>query len=102
MKKKKKMISLTEEEKKLHCKQNFIIYCKKEFSCDDKKYYKDGGHDHYTGKYRGTAHNICNLRCKIPKGIVVVLHNGSTYGYHFIIKIELAEGFKGGEFECLE
>ena len=33
------------------------------------------------------------------KEIPVLFHNGSTYGYHFIIK-ELAKEFEG-EFECL-
>ena len=51
------------------------------------------------GKYRGAAHNICNLRYKIPKEIPVVFHNGSTYDYHFIIK-ELVKEFNGN-FECL-
>ena len=37
---------------------------------------------HYTGKFRGAAHNICNLRYKIPKEIPVVFQNGSTYDYH--------------------
>ena len=32
-----------------------------------------------------TTHNICNLRYKVPKEIPVVIHNGSTYDYHFII-----------------
>ena len=64
-----------------------------------KKYHKVRDHCHYTGKYRDAVHNICNLRYKIPKEIPVVFHNGSKYGYHFIIK-ELAEEF-GGEFECL-
>ena len=54
---------------------------------------------HYTGKYRGAAHDICNLRYKIPKKIPVVFHNDSTYDYHFIIK-ELAKESEG-EFECL-
>ena len=63
-----------------------------------KKYHKVKDHCHYTGKYRGAAHDICNLRYKIPKEIPVVFHNGSTYDYHFIIK-ELAEEFEG-EFEC--
>ena len=54
---------------------------------------------HYTGKYRGAAHNICNLRYKVPKEIPVVFHNGSTYDYHFIIN-ELVKEFKGN-FECL-
>ena len=41
----------------------FNMYSKKEFSIDDndKKYYKTRDHCHYTGKYRGTAHNGCNL-----------------------------------------
>ena len=46
-----------------------------------------------------SVHDICNLRYKIPKQIHVVLHNGSTYDYHFIVK-ELAEEFEG-ESECL-
>ena len=53
----------------------------------------------FTGKYRGAAHRICNLRYKIPKEIPVVFHNGSTYDYHFIIK-QLAREFKG-YFHCL-
>ena len=64
-----------------------------------KKYVKVKDHCHYTGKYRGAAHDICNLRYKIPKEIPVVFHNGSTYDYHFIIK-ELAKEFEA-EFECL-
>ena len=73
----------------------------KRFSTDDKnkKYHKVRNHCHYTGKYRGSTHSICNLRYKIPKEIPVVFHNGSTYDYHFIIK-ELAEELEG-QFECL-
>ena len=56
-------------------------------------------HCHYTGKYRGAAHSNCNLNYKIPKEIPVVFHNGSKYGYHFIIK-QSAREFKGN-FECL-
>ena len=56
-------------------------------------------HCYYTGKYRGAAHSNCNLNYKIPKEILVVFHNGSTYDYHFIIK-QLAREFKGN-FECL-
>ena len=39
-----------------------------------------------TGKYRGAAHNICNLGYETAKQIPIVLHNISTYDYHFIIK----------------
>ena len=64
-----------------------------------KNIYKVRDHCHYTGKYRGAAHNISNLRYKIPKEIPIVFHNGSTYDYHFIIK-ELVKEFEGN-FECL-
>ena len=51
------------------------------------------------GKYRGTAHNICNLRYRIPKEIPIVFDNGSTYDYHFIIKALVKEF--DANFKCL-
>ena len=91
---KKKMTPLTIKEKIYHNEQEICYICKKEFDKNDKKYYKVRDHCHYTGKYRGAAHDICNLRYKIPKEIPVVFHNGSTYDYHFIIK-ELVKEFDG-------
>ena len=96
---KKKMIPLTIKEKIYHNEQEICYICKKEFDKNDEKHYKVRDHCHYTGKYRGAAHDICNLRYKIPKEIPVVFHNGSTYDYYFIIK-ELVKEFKGN-FECL-
>ena len=85
------MILLTQKEKKIHRKQKVCYICKKGFSThdDNKKYFKVKDHCHYSGKYRGPAHDICNLRFR----------NGYTYDYHFIIK-ELAEKFEG-QPECL-
>ena len=70
--------------------------CKEGFSTDDdnKKYHKVKDHCHYTGKYRGAAHNICNIRYKTLKENPVVFHNGSRYDYQLITK-ELAEKFEG-------
>ena len=96
---KKKMISLATEEKIHYNKQKICYICKKEFNNNDKKNYKVRDHCHYTGKYGGAAHNICNLRYKVPKEIPIVFHNGSTYDYHFIIK-ELVKEFEGN-FEYL-
>ena len=96
---KKKMIPLTTEEKIYHNKQKTCYICKKEFNNNDKKNYKVRDHCHYTGKYRGAAHNICNIRYKVSKEIPIVFHNGSTYDYHFIVK-EIAKEFDGN-FECL-
>ena len=63
------MIPLTREEKELHCNQKVCYICNKGFSTDDddKKYHKVRDHCHYTGKYRGAAHDIYNLRFKTPK-----------------------------------
>ena len=97
--KKKKMIPLTTEEKIYHNKQKICYVCKKEFNNSDKKNYKVRDHCHYTGKYRGAPHNICNLTYKVPKEIPIVFHNGSTHDYHFIIK-ELIKEFEGN-FGCL-
>ena len=105
---KKKIIPLTTEEKIYHNKQKICYICKKEFNNNDttkssslerKKEQTVRDHCHYTGKYRGAAHNICNLRYKVPKEIPIVFHNGSIYDYHFIIK-ELVKEFEGN-FECL-
>ena len=96
---KKRIVPLTTKEEIWYNKQRIYYICKKEFNNNDKKQQKVKDHCHYTGKYRGAAHNICNLRYKVPKEIPVVFHNGSTYDYHFIIK-ELVQEFNGN-FDCL-
>ena len=90
------MRPLTNEENKSYEKQTVCYICKKEFSNngDYKKYHKVKNHCHYTGKFRGAAHSIGNLRYKTPKEIPVVFHNGYTYHYHFIID-QLAKEFQG-------
>ena len=59
--------------------------CKKECNADKndknafKLYHKVRDHYHYTEKYRGAAHSICNLRYETPKETPLVFHNDSTY-----------------------
>ena len=65
----------------------------------DEKYRKLSDHCCYTGKYRHTAHSICNSNYNVPKKILIVFLIGSNYYYHLIIK-KLAEEFKK-EFTCL-
>ena len=99
------MILLTDKEKKSYEKQKVCYICKKEFSTDEndknafKLYHKVRDHCHYTGKFRGAAHSICNLRYKTLKEMLVVFHNGSTDDYRFIIN-KLAKEFYG-QLECL-
>ena len=56
------------KKKKQHRESTYCHICNKRF-CNT--------HCHYTGKWRGAAHSICNLRYKVPKEIPVVFHNGS-------------------------
>ena len=88
-------------EENKYLKQLFCHICKKGFSTNDdnKKHCKVRGHCHYTGKYRGHAYKIFNLRYKKSKKIPAVFHRGSIYDYDFIIK-ELANESEG-QFECL-
>ena len=73
----KEMIPLTGKEKETHENQKLSYICEQEF-CMDKNNKKEfklkqkvTDHSHYTGKYRGSAHSICNLSYKIPKEIFV-------------------------------
>ena len=103
--KKQEMIPLTDEENKSYEKQKVCHICKKMFCIDEndgntfKLYHKDRDHCHYTGKFRGATHSICNSRYKVPKGISVMVHNCTAFDDHFIIK-QLAKELDG-QFESL-
>ena len=43
-------------------------------------------HCHLSGKIRGAAHEICNLKYKIPKFFPVVFHKLSGYDSHLFMK----------------
>ena len=43
-------------------------------------------HCHFTGRYRGAAHNSCNLKYRKPKSISVFFHNLTGYDSHLFIK----------------
>ena len=99
------MMSLRDKENESYKEQKVCHINKKKLSDDKnekskfKLHHEVKDHCHYTGKSRGAAHSICNFSYNVPKTIPVVIHNGSTYDYHFIIK-ELAEELQG-QPECL-
>ena len=68
--------------------QKSVMFVKK-----NPKNHKVRDYCHYTGEYRGAAHNICNLKYSVPKKSPVAFHIGSSYDYYFIKK-ELAEEFR--------
>ena len=43
-------------------------------------------HCHVSGKYRGAAHNACNLKFRIPSFIPVVMHNLKGYDSNLIMQ----------------
>ncbi|KAJ8912381.1 hypothetical protein NQ315_014749 [Exocentrus adspersus] len=65
--------------------------CNKPFTSNDIKV-RD--HCHLTSKYRGAAHQDCNLNYQNSFNIPVVFHNLSGYDSNFIMK-QLATGFAG-------
>ena len=60
--------------------------CGEHFDVDQKDH-KVRDHCHLTGKYRGAAHNKCNLRLTRSKRIPVLFHNFTNYDNHLFIKV---------------
>ena len=52
-------------------------------------------HDHLTGKYRGAAHNRCNLNCKKKSSsfVPIIFHNFSGYDCHLIFEELLTSAY---------
>ena len=63
-------------------RQKSAAFAKEHKYTNNKLFSKVKDHCHYTGKYRGAAYSICNLKYSIPKKIHVVFHNASHYNYH--------------------
>ena len=77
-----KPLRLTQSEQDKFNKEVNCHICMGELKTHDKV--RD--HCHFTGKYRGAAHNICNLRCKKPLILPVIFHNLQGYDGHLFIK----------------
>ena len=90
----KEMISGKEEKKDFETAKRCWI-CGGGFNRQDRKV-RD--HCHYTGKYRGAAHNDCNLQCRKPKFIPVIFHNLSGYDAHLFVK---NLGISEGKINCI-
>ena len=58
-------------------------------------------HCHFTGRYRGPAHNSCNLKHSKPKNISVFFHNLSGYDSHLFIKKNGCSTNKNENIKCI-
>ena len=55
-------------------------------------------HCHLSGKFRGAAHEVCNIKYKVPTFFPVVFHNLSGYDSHLFIK---TLGNSEGDISCI-
>lgn len=86
-------IMMTVEDKENH-KNATICWLCEESQEDDKV--RD--HCHFTGKYRGAAHNTCNLKHRLPRFVPVYFHNLEGYDAHlFVRNLATTEG----EIRCI-
>ena len=89
----KKMI-FGKEEKERFDKETKCWMCNEEFD----EHVKVRDHCHFTGRYRGAAHNSCNLKYRKPNFTPVAFHNLSGYDSHLFIK---NLGFSAGNVDCI-
>ena len=75
------MIITAEEQEQFNQASNCWI-CGKLLNLQDRV--RD--HCHFTGRYRGAACNICNLKYRKPNNISVFFHNLTGYDSHLFIK----------------
>ena len=79
----KKNIVMTEDDEEDFESNNICRFCEKEILSD-----KVRDHCHLTGKYRGPAHNTCNINVKQKDSnfIPFAFHNFSNYDCHMFFK----------------
>ena len=78
-------LKLTHAEQISFDKAEICHICKKEL-LTDKGVDKVRDHCHFTGQYRGAAHNSCNLQCRKPMILPVIFHNLQGYDAHLFIR----------------
>ena len=98
------MIPLTDDEKIKQEESKRCYLCDRSFNTNkESKYYMNykevRDHCHYTGKYRGAAHSLSNRRHQEQRDMPLIIHNGSNYDFHLLIK-DLAKEFKS-DINCI-
>ena len=70
---------MTNEDEEIYNNSQICWICKEELNTD-----KVRDHCHVTGKFRGAAHNKCNLKSRIPRKLQIIFHNLQGYDGHII------------------
>ena len=72
---------ITNEDQEIYNNSHLRWICKEELNID-----KVRDHCHVTGKFRGAAHNKCNINLQLPKKLQIIFHNLQGYDRHIIFK----------------
>ena len=81
-----KPIEMTNEDKESFRSAKECHICKIPYGVNDNFNNIVRDHCHVTGKYRGSAHEFCNLNFQLTDKIPVVFHNLKGYDSHFIMQ----------------
>ena len=86
-------LQITPEEEESFQQSTICWLC--ENSLDNTECTKVRDHDHLTGKYRGAAHNICNIQSQQRSSsfVPIFFHNFSGYDCHLIFEELLTEAY---------
>lgn len=89
-----KPLKMTPSDEEQFQKVSKCHICDKEYIDDDIRV-RD--HCHVTGKYRGSAHQYCNLNFRLTDKIPVIFHNLRGYDSHFIMQ-EIGQIVKNNKY----
>ena len=84
------------EEEKRNFEEAKKCWICEQFCAPDERKVRD--HCHFTGAFRGAAHNSCNLLFRKPKFTPVFFHNLTGYDSHLFVK---NLGLIEGDLKCL-
>ena len=76
-----KRLIIKSEDEKIYHNSHICWKHKQELNTD-----KVRDHCHVTGKFRGAAHNKCNLKLLIPRKLPIIFHDLQGYDGHIIFK----------------
>ena len=76
-----KKLIMTNEDEEIYENSYICWICKQELNMD-----KVRDHCHVTGKFRGAAHNKCNINLRLPRKLPIIFHNLQGYDGHIMLK----------------
>lgn len=85
-------LKMSPQDEEIYLRTSKCHICEKQFIRHAEIIVRD--HCHFTGEFRGPAHQECNLQYRNYRTVPVVFHNLTHYDAHFIIE-KIASGFDG-------